>query len=413
MGQGSSNITNFAAAFKKHYDHRVLFDQLLGKFPLFGMIKKTDDFTGEEHKWFVKTGRPQGVSHTFANTQTYRTSGRGTQFAMDVAENYGTVYISHKDWMRSQNNLGAFFDLKREEVDGLIEELLEHAARELYQTSNPVLGIVSSESTTTLTLTNPEDTRFFSIDQEVEAYDTTLATQRTGSATVTAIDYANGTLTTDSNWTSQITGLVATDKIFNIGDKGNGFNGLAGWLPTTTELAAETSFYGVTTRSVDPIRLAGYYYDGSGLLVSEALRKACHQASLYKVYPKGDWVCFVNPLNFEKIDDELSDKQVIQMPASGANGKVVGDIGFDALVIHGPSGRIKVLSDPMCQLTECYILDMSTWELKGMGGFPFKVEPSEMRYNAMEMEIRVGYYANVKCYAPGKNIHVTVDDPTA
>jgi hypothetical protein len=413
MTQGTSSLTTFANNFKTLYDDRVLYNLLLRKSPFMGMIPKKNDFSGQYHKWFVQTGRPNAGVHNFSNAQTYRSSSNGVQFQMDVGDSFGVVRIDEKSWKRSKNDRGAFFDLKRKEVSGMLEKIRDTATFELFRDGTGLRGIIADVTTTRITLATPEDAIFFEPGMEFEAY-TSGGSQRTGTATVTAVDPENGYIDTDSNWSSQITSIAAGDYLYEISAYGNALSGLEAWLPNDTQLAAESTFMGVTTRAANRIKLAGYWYDGTGKLVTTAIKKACHRGFLFNVNgeKKGQIVAFCNPLNYEKAEDEISNKEVVQLNAVGVNGKKIGDIGYDAIAIRTPIGKIPLVADPFCQLNEIWVLNLATWELKSMGGFPFQVEPL-VRDDAMEIEIRCGHYSEVKNIAPGNNIRVTTDDPTA
>lgn len=415
MAQGTSSITTFANLFKKVYDDRVLYDMMLRNSPLMGMMPKKNDFSGKEHTWFISTGRPNGGIHNFSNAQTYRSTSSGEQFTLDVGDSFGVVRIDEKSWKRSQNGdkKGAFFDEKRLEVKGMLQKIRDTACFELYRDGNGKRGIISDVTTTRITLATPLDAIHFEPGMEIVARISGGAA-RVGSATITAVDPKNGYLDTDSNWSSQITSIAATDELYEISAYGAALSGLEAWLPNDTQLAAESTFMGVTTRANNRIKLAGYWHDGTGQLVTEAIREACHYGHAYGVNAekRESRVAFCNPLNYMKADNEMANKEVIQLSAVGVNGKKIAEIGYDAIKVHTPTGVVPLVSDVFCQPSEIWILDMNTWELKSMGGFPFQVDPIVLE-SAMEMEIRCGHYSEVKNVAPGNNIRVTTDNPTA
>jgi hypothetical protein len=75
-------------------------------------------------------------------------------------------------------------------------------------------------------------------------------------------------------------------------------------------------------------------------------------------------------------------------------------------------GAIKVIAAPTIPLDRCYGLTMSTWELKSLGELirPLNGDGLEMlRMSTRDgYEVRYGYYANLGCNAPGRNIVLAI-----
>ncbi len=85
------------------------------------------------------------------------------------------------------------------------------------------------------------------------------------------------------------------------------------------------------------------------------------------------------------------------------------DIAFAGITVNAPYGPITVIPDRNCPAVTCYLLQMDTWKLRTLGKAPhiltYGLEGLEgLRVgNADALEVRIGYYGNLVCNAPGWN----------
>lgn len=90
------------------------------------------------------------------------------------------------------------------------------------------------------------------------------------------------------------------------------------------------------------------------------------------------------------------------------------DIAFAGIRIHAPYGPITVIPDRSQVAQRCHLLQMDTWKLRSLGRAPhvlsYGMEGLEgLRVgNADALEIRLGFYGNLICSAPGWNAVVTL-----
>ena len=89
------------------------------------------------------------------------------------------------------------------------------------------------------------------------------------------------------------------------------------------------------------------------------------------------------------------------------------DVGFDALVLNGPRGRMKVIPDHNCQPNVAWMLQLNTWSLNTLGAAPQILDAdgagTMLRIAALDAyEVRIGYYGNIACNAPGYNCRVAL-----
>ena len=90
------------------------------------------------------------------------------------------------------------------------------------------------------------------------------------------------------------------------------------------------------------------------------------------------------------------------------------DIAFAGIRIHAPYGPITVVPDRSCPSATAYLLQLDTWKFRSLGKAPhvltYGLEGLEgLRVgNADALEIRIGYYGNLICNAPGWNAVVSL-----
>jgi hypothetical protein len=93
--------------------------------------------------------------------------------------------------------------------------------------------------------------------------------------------------------------------------------------------------------------------------------------------------------------------------------KSSADIGFRGITINGPRGVIRVLPDQNCPSGVAYMLDLSVWKLYSLGKCPKILDSDGLKMlresSADAVEVRVGYYAQLGCRAPGYNARVQLD----
>ena len=90
------------------------------------------------------------------------------------------------------------------------------------------------------------------------------------------------------------------------------------------------------------------------------------------------------------------------------------DVAFQGVSFLSAYGRVNVIADRSCPAQTAFILTMSTWKLRTLGKAPkiltYGLEGLEgLRVgNADALEIRIGYYGNLVCSAPGRNAIVAL-----
>lgn len=176
--------------------------------------------------------------------------------------------------------------------------------------------------------------------------------------------------------------------------------GLAAWLPANAPSATD-NFFGVN-RSIDPVRLAGVRYNGSGQSIEEALIDSSSIIAREGGLPDK---CVMGYASYSALEKSLGSKlQYVQIQGPA-------EIAFQGILINGAAGPIEVFPDRNCPSFTAYMLQMDTWSLEGLGEMPRILEYLDgFEYLRVtdddSAECRVGYYGNLACNAPGWNGYV-------
>jgi len=407
------------ALLKQLYNDANFEDACYKDKPLLGVIPKYEWFGGRNMPIVIEYGRPQGRSATFATAQSNAYPSSTHDFLLTPIADYGVAGIDGIALATMKNDKHAFVRGLSHEIDGILETVSGNIHRMLYRDGAGVRGTVGTSgiTTTALTLANAEDVVNFEVGMEVVgAANTASALRDSGnSATVTAINRESGILTTDSNWTTQISGLTDADSLFQAGDYVSAsdrlnLSGLLAWVPASAPGA--TAFFGVA-RNADTTRLGGTRYDGSSLTILEALNRG--QALCAQLGEGAPDYVFMNHSRYRDFIDELGSRvtyENVVVPAQGMKGPLA-NVLFSGIKVHGIKGPMTVIADNACQHNYAWMLTMRTWGLYTTGPAPAILKEDGLRIQRQATAdgyevLRVGYYGNVGCKAPGKNCLVTL-----
>lgn len=393
----SLDLTSFNSALKVHYTAQRIEDMVYSDNPLLAMLPKMEDFGGKNLPIPIKIGLTQGRSQDFALAQANKSASIYRDFVLTRIHDYSLASIDNETLEASKGNANAFVEAATSEIDSAIKSAVRSLAVALYRAKSGTIGKVATFTATTITLADPESVTNFEVNMVLRASATDGGgAQRTGSALVTAVDRDNGVLTID---TTAILLLANGDFLVQTGDYDKKVSGLSSWLPASAPTSGD-SFFSVD-RSVDPTRLAGIRFDGSALPIEEALVKAATRVGREGGRPD---MCFVSYSKFAELEVALGAKvQYIDL-------KVNPQIGFRGISINGPRGSIKVVADQNCPSDVAFMLQMDTWKLYSLGKAP-RIQDSDglkmlRESNADAVEVRVVYYAQLGCNAPGYNSRV-------
>jgi hypothetical protein len=391
------DMTSFAGALKEHYAGQVVQDMVYKNNPWLAMCTKYEKFGGKNYPLPLIYGNPTGRSATFATAQGNKNGSKIVEFLLTRKADYALASITNEVLEASMGNANAFMEAATCEIDGAINAAARSLAIGMFGTGSGSIGQVATASlgVTTITLVNINDITNFEVGMVLKAATTEPATTvRAGSVTIVAVDRDAGTLTASGNWSAGIAAIAQNDYLVPDGDATQKISGLQAWLPYVAPTS--TPFFGVD-RSADTSRLGGIRQDGSSKPIEEALIDLAARLGREGGSPD---ICFLDFSKYADLEKALGSKvQYIN--------EKVGNVGFSGLQVQGPKGVIKVYADQNCPSGLGFMLTKDSWKLYSLGAAP-KILDSDglkmLRESAADaVEIRVGYYAQLGCNAPGFN----------
>lgn len=415
-----ANSSNQLAALKELYtdDKEYMKDLVYKENPFLALVPKNespDGFAGKYIPVPLEYGTPQGRSHTFSNAQNQQTATSLASFFVYVVSDYQLVTITNLLMEQTKSNAGAFVDAAKLQIDGGFRNATNNIAFELFGDGSGVRGTIASATGPssgkyTITLSNAQNIVNFEVGMSLQN-----VTISGGSVTinassalgvVTAVNRATGVIVvqaaTDSSWAAAGNGLVVAGDVaagaLNTGTA-LALSGLAAWLPVTAPSSGD-SFWGVD-RSADPTRLGGCRFDASSQTIEEGITNAL--AFLNREGGKPD-LAIMDFASYAALVNALGAKvQYVSVKHDEV------EVAFDGIQFQSAYGRVTILADRSCPPQTCYLLQMNTWKMRSLGKVPhiltYGMEGLEgLRVgNADALEIRIGYYGNLICSAPGFN----------
>lgn len=417
-----ANSSNQIAALKELYtdDKEYMKDLVYKENPFLALVPKNespDGFAGKYIPVPLEYGTPQGRSHTFANAQSQQTATALASFFVYVIEDYQLVTITNLLMEQTKTNAGAFVDAAKLQMDGGFRNLTNNIAFELFGSGTATRGSSTASSSqvalvATIALSNAQQIVAFEVGMLIVASATDGGAPSSDTVLITSVDRANGIIVgtasagpLSANWAigSGIAYLTIAGDLPAAGASSTGsflaLSGLAAWLPVTTP-ASNDNFWGVN-RSVDPTRLAGCRYNAQAYTIEEGMTNSL--AFLNREGGKPD-LCVMDFASYASLVNALGAKvQYVQVNHDEV------EVAFEGITFQSAYGRVTVLADRSCPPQTAYLLTMNTFKLRSLGKVPhiltYGMEGLEgLRVgNADALEIRIGYYGNLICSAPGWN----------
>lgn len=397
----SLNMTTFEAALKQVYTSDRIENMVYKDNAFLALVPKMESFGGENLKLPIKFGIPQGGSITFANAQANKTNSQLKAFLLTRIKDYALASIDNETIEASKGNSNAFMEAATVEIDGAIELATRSLATSIFRNGSGSIGqSLGSYTSTSLTLKNIDDIVNFEVGMTL-VFSTADGTGsiKTGTALVDGVDRNLGVITLHAALTSidGTSGVAANDYIFRQGDYGGKISGIQSWIPNSAPSSA--TFFGVD-RTADVSRLAGQRFDGSALPIEEALIKA---AALVAREGGAPDYCFMGYTKYAELVNALGSKVFITKEAKPG-------IGFQGVLVNGPRGPISVIPDQNCPSDRAFMLSMQYWKLYSLGKCPKILDTDGLKMlrdsSSDSVEVRIGYYAQLGCRAPGFNCNI-------
>lgn len=395
----ASSISTVAYIYQRVYSDDAVGDAAMRDHKLLKALTKKGGMWGPSPAFYyaIRYGNPQGISGTFSSAQTAEALGpsKGVQMGATRSIKYGYITLDGPSMAAAAGSKGAFLDLVTQETDGVIEELGDAYAFDLYRDGNGIRGRGASESSDVVTLTVPDDARNFKVGMWLgSSANSDGSSPRTGNTEVTAVDIDAGTVTFD---VSDITSFAATDYLFRLGDPGTCIDGLADHFPLTAPVLGVDSFRGVD-RGAHPALLAGSRIDDTGAGI---LHNAGRLAVKISQNGKKATTLTLNPANFWTVAQQLNAKVTYE----GGGPKALA--GFEGFDLHTPAGTLRAISDADCPTNRGYVLNMDTLYIKHLESLFHIItddgRPSLRLSTSDGIETRARSMSNLICTMPAAN----------
>ena len=410
------DLTSYQAMLKDYYSDARVEKFCYQEQPFWAWLPKAEDFGGKRYSMPLQHETPVGISPTFADAQANKEGSSYDDFLVTRAKLYGLLSLDNESMDASDMNKGAWDKARLREAKDLFLSVAEKLGKAVFTNHGGAIGTIEADpsgytSGSTFTLANVDDVVNFKIGQHYQHAKTDGTSGAVGSSgvsiTPTNIDRDTGVVTFDVvsgslvvNDMGPLQGTPGTVYFFLRGGFGLGFAGVDSWIPASTS-GLSTPFYTVD-RSVDPTRMAGIRFDGTGYSAFDALEKGLARGRREEAMPDTIWV------NHERFTDFS-----IQLGAKVERPTVkLGPVGFDSIQIHSGGKPVKIMADRHVPYDVAYALTRSTWKFRSLKKAPRflwghngNVIPEA---TSDGIELRVGLYGNVFCNAPGRNIRIAL-----
>ncbi len=416
------DLTTVTQALKEHYKDLTVQDLVYKDNPLLALMPKYERFGGQNMPIPLIFGNPQRRSAGFRAGQDQTSTSELARFVLTRVKDYAFASITGETIKATESDVDAFLRYATMEIDGAMHALTRSIAVSMYRDGTGSIAnvgsVAGSGANTVVTLEKTDDITNFEVGMAINIYQQQTNTStdsrfrkpdplnvRDGGGTgnidkaftVGAVDRSNGTITLNTN-----TGISANDAIVPAGDLNAKMSGLEAWVPRVLDTNNKTLFS--QDRSTDVSRLGGQRFDGSSQPIEEALIGGASLVSREGGNPN---YCFMDFASFSNLEKALGSKVVY----GEARARDV-DIGFASIQIRGPKGTIQVVPDQNVQPDVAWMLQLDTWTLNTLGKAPqfLDYDGNEMLREATSdaYEVRLGYYGNVACNAPGYNCRIAL-----
>lgn len=401
--------TALAAVLKTQYTQSKVNNLCYPESPLFAKVKKRTDFVGANKVVAFQYGSPQSRGFDFTSALANMNTSQYAKVTVTRAKDYAFAQITTEAAESAGTDAGALLNALKKEIDNAMYTASRSIAAQLFRNGGGARGQISAASNTgtaTITLTNVNDIVNFEKGMVLNTATTdgTSGSKNSGTVTVASVDRDAGTITATGNWTAGIASAAANDYIFQNGDfeaTNSGMMGLAGWIPPTAPGGGD-SFFGLN-RSVDPTRLAGLRYTANaGGPIEETLIKCAARLAREGAMPD---LAVINPIDYGNLVVALGNKVCYERMSSADEPA----IGFESVKLMGAKGPINIVSDLNCPSGAGWMLTSKVWSFETLKGAPriLNLDGNDLRASATADSyiLRIGYYGNFICEAPGWNAY--------
>ena len=407
----TATLTTVERVLKELYSPSRLEYLLYKSNPFLGLLPKNTSFGGNSLRIPIMYASTSGRSSAFATAQTNRAGARYSGFNLTRVEDYSIFSISNHALKASRGDKAAFVSVVESETRAAMNSIEQSISRSLFGNGGGALGVIGSgQGTPTLTLADRQDIVNFQVGDVLVASTTdgTSGAALAPTATLIAVDRSAGTITTTGNFDAA---FADANFLFHQGDFGAKLSGLEAWLPATAPSGGD-SFFGVD-RSVDTSRLAGVRYTAT-VADDETIDQALVNAGAELLINGGTPDTIVmHPVDYAILTNDARDRTTFDKEVSNRTapgGKAV--LSYKVLTLMLPCGEVKIIADKHCPRGVAYMLQLDTWKLHSLDGFPHMFDSDGSRMlreeSADAVQGRIVAYGNLACSAPGYNCRIDI-----
>lgn len=412
----ASSLTTFDAFLKRYYNPGQVTAITNKDRPFYSKVKKTE---GSGGLWVTPViyANSQASSSTLANAQTVAAATGGTlqgkQWTSVWGDYNAEVQIGDKVIAASKDNVGAFFENKKAEIDRMYEQFADTMSVYLIgDAGHSVTPGSFTISSGVCTLTNPDDIVNVLVSMQLQASandGTSSGHTLLGAGTigyVIAVNVNAGTFTvsaTDAGAAGTPGSWSGTMYAFRLGDFGGSgatriLLGLGAWVPASDPSATTFENVDRTTAitALSGVRLTSSEVSGVG--IEQRIKKLVTRMVGRGMGP-GPSDVFLNPEKWQALVDSLESRGT--RPIDGS----IAKFNYQRVQIAAGGKLVDVWSDRFCPIGTAFAVNMDYMELKSLDGFPKVVNGDGLtmlrKATTNDYEYRIATYPAFQVPAPG------------
>lgn len=325
------------------------------EFPSYGLFEKKLDYLSEskrELNWQVDSG--SGDATTVAEAEANEGPSNHYRPQITRVREYATATVEREDILATRNDKDRIIEVWDLSIKNCLRKIKRSWGIHLFRDGSGVRGKLKASGSgyagTTLTLENAIDVKYFEQGDYIQSASGSplaLDAATTAKSKITGRSIGAGTLILN-------TALITSGdghSLLRSGDLNNVVKGLAAWIPAVAPTTGD-SFFGIDRSTLGEAAYGHRPSFSSSSLLNIGIDSASY---LYDVAGSSPDLWIVNSMDAAAIQKDLSTFERITIPAQGID-KKKAEIGYDAIRIHGPNGKIDVVVDPLCPRGSSWLL---------------------------------------------------------
>jgi hypothetical protein len=416
----AATTSTSGAILKSQYTQDKVYWIAYKKNPEIATCRKDEAFKGDYKYIAAQIETPQGGGVTVPLAQSHLAPGVYKRFQLARFNDYVVARVSGEALKAAEDDDGALVMLWTREMDGALLTIRRQWGTMFFRNGTGSRGAISSSSnvqTNVIGLTRASDITNFAVGMTIQLAATDGGTLRNSgaNAVITAIDRLNSLLYFTNALNSYIAAAATGDFLLREGDNNAVFHGMNAWVPSAN-IANNDSFLGLN-RFPDPVRLAGQWFDATGMTLREMVIEAMARVDVEQaedidtvwMHPR-DRATLVKELEGKSIymktvsrSAEASDDTRKGQYGDGA-AELLGEVGYDGIEIEFDGQRAVVMSSINVPRGDCWVGQWDTVGLATLGPFPHILADDTMEYlrvyNDDSLEVRITGRGEMEVLAP-------------